>query len=93
MKKSTNSQDMLTWLAHTVKMAAVSLFFTFLINATAGFIIATMVIFLREKDQSNNIYEFWRWKKWDSIADWVIPVAWLTVQYWIFTVMYVGYWS
>lgn len=85
--------DMLSWLVHTIKMAIVFLVFCFIINVTAGFVIAALIIFLREKDQNHNEYEFWLWNKLDSILDWFIPVLVLIGMYWFFNSVWIGYWS
>lgn len=86
-------KDVFSWLIHTIKMMIVFLVFCFTINATAGFVIATLLIFLREKDQNHNEYEFWLWNTLDSILDFSIPVVFVGLEYWFFNLVWIGYWS
>lgn len=89
-KTPLKSDDWKSWTAHTLKMLAVFLVFTLIINATAGFVIGTLVIYLREKDENGHTYEFWLWKKWDSVLDWFIPQVFLIGAYWLTVLLTTG---
>ena len=78
-KKSIDwRNDPKSWLAHSLYMIAVYIILGILFTPTIGASIACMVIYIREVFE-NRVFEFWKWSKWDSIFDFVIPILVISV--------------